>query len=154
MSAAHTLTLRSQDLPPPAPGATHTLHAALVRAGETSLGSAALSALLLTGLRALALSARFFGWLPAAAPLAARPYVVPVSAALVWALARVEKAAHARMLSPHALVYVGLTGAPCLPAARRARVLTAAAEGERAGRYKRKFKTERACSPHASAGAR
>jgi hypothetical protein len=141
MSAAHTLTPRSQDLPPPAPGATHTLHAALVRAGETSLGSAALSALLLTGLRALALSARFFGWLP-------------VSAALVWALARVEKAAHARMLSPHALVYVGLTGAPCLPAARRARVLTAAAEGERAGRYKRKFKTERACSPHVSAGAR
>jgi hypothetical protein len=48
-------------------------------------------------------------------------------------------------LSKFALVYTGLTGDPFLVSARRARALTAAVESTSSGKYKRKFKTERAC---------
>jgi hypothetical protein len=137
--------VRSQELPPPPPGSTHTLHAALHRATHSSLGSIVLSALILTGLRLLSLSTTFLAWAPLAAPLAARPYVTPAAGSLAYVVAWIERAVHARALSAHALVYVGLTGDPFVPAARRARELTAIVEdtGAGAGAYRRKFKTER-----------
>jgi hypothetical protein len=118
-----------------------------MRSTETSLGSVVLSAMILTGLRLLSLSSRFFTWLPLAAPLASRPYVTPVSMALVYVMNWLENKVHARTMSAHALVYVGLTGNTFMPSARRARTLTSKVEDEGTnigvGKYKRKFKTER-----------
>jgi hypothetical protein len=99
--------------------------------------------MILTGLRVLSISARFFGWLPLAMPLAARPYITPVSMAMIYMVNWIESAVHAHTLSNHALIYVGLTGTPFMPSAKRARVLTTAVEGASEGKYKRKFKTER-----------
>lgn len=46
-------------------------------------------------------------------------------------------------LSKYALVYMGLTGDPFFPSARRARALTAAVESSSVVNYRRRFKTER-----------
>jgi hypothetical protein len=134
----------SPDMLPPAPTSTHTIHAAIFRATQPSLGSVILSALILTGVRALSLSSAAFARLPGILPLPARPYVTPISIALGYAVAWLENSLRTSTLSTHALVYIGLTGDPFLPAARRVRALTLAIEGTSEGKYKRKFKTERA----------
>ena len=46
-------------------------------------------------------------------------------------------------LSTYALVYVGLTGDPFFPSARRSRALASTVETSNAARYRQKFKTER-----------
>lgn len=46
-------------------------------------------------------------------------------------------------LSTYALAYIGLTGDPFFPSARRARALTDAVESSSGARYRQKFKTER-----------
>lgn len=45
-------------------------------------------------------------------------------------------------LSTYALVYIGLTGDPCMPSARRSKALTGAVETEA---YRQRFRTERKC---------
>jgi hypothetical protein len=136
----------SPDAAPPPPMSTHTIHAALYRSTQPSLGSIALSALILASIRALALASAGLRALPALLPLPLRPYVAPGAVALGYALAWVEQATNIRTLSAHALVYVGLTGDAFVPAARRARALTSAVEGTAEGKYKRKFRTERELS--------
>jgi hypothetical protein len=131
-----------QELPPPPPTSTHTIHAALTRATQPSLGSVVLSALILTGVRALSLLSVGLSRLPSVLPLVARPYVTPAAIALGYGVSWLENSLSTSTLSTHALVYVGLTGDPFLPSARRARALTLAAEGAGDWKYKRKFKTE------------
>jgi hypothetical protein len=114
-----------------------------MRATQPSLGSIVLSALILTGVRTLSLASTALARLPGFLPLVARPYVTPVAFALGYAVAWLENSLNTSTLSTHALVYVGLTGDPFLPSAKRARALTLAIEGTSEGKYKRKFKTER-----------
>lgn len=92
---------------------TFRIHAALHRSTDTSLGSIALSALLLTGVRILTLLAGLLR----RAPLPLLPW-------LTFPLKFLGNATGA--LSTLALVYTGLTGDAFFPSARRARALAAA----------------------------
>lgn len=97
----------------PPPLSTHRIHAALFRSTDTSLGSVALSALLLTGVRILSLLTAFLR----RAPLPLLPFLTfPINV-----LGNMTGA-----LSTLALIYVGLTGDSFFPSARRARALAAA----------------------------
>lgn len=131
----------SPDLPPPPPTSTHTIHAALTRASQPSLGTIVLSALILTGVRMLALLTAFLRVAPAYLPLVMRPWLQPLIVGCTMAVGMLDNATTA--LSKYALVYVGLTGDAFFIAARRARALTSAVEGASEGKYRRKFKTER-----------
>lgn len=135
------LTSASPNAPIPLPGDTHTIHAALMRAAYPSLGSIVLSALILTGVRLLGLLILALRLFPLYLPLVLRPWCQPVIMASSMAVAYLESVTMS--LSKYALVYTGLTGDPFFVSARRARALTAAIESASAGRYRRKFKTER-----------
>ncbi|KAK2466630.1 hypothetical protein APHAL10511_000888 [Amanita phalloides] len=124
------------DALPPPPMSTYTIHAAIVRSTGPSLGTVALSALLLTIVRILYLLTYFLRQLP--------PYI-PARAFLVisgvrMAINYLESTTTA--LSKYALVYSGLTGDPFMHSARRARALTNSVEGK-IGRYgRRKISSE------------
>lgn len=128
-------------MPPPSPTSTHTIHAALTRASQPSLGTVVLSALILTGVRVLALLTAFFRIAPAYLPLVLRPWLQPLVIGASMAVGLLDNVTTS--LSKYALVYVGLTGDAFFVGARRARALTAAVEGASEGKYRRKFKTER-----------
>ncbi|GBE81833.1 hypothetical protein SCP_0402060 [Sparassis crispa] len=124
------------DATPPAPTNTHTIHAALTRAMQPSLGSIVLSALIIASVRCLGLLAAGLRILPAYLP----PYLRVASVGASMAAGYLEGATST--LSTHALVYIGLTGDPFFPSARRARALTAAVESSSVVNYRRRFKTE------------
>jgi len=128
------------DLAPPPPTSTHTIHAALTRASQPSLGTVVLAAFLLTGVRMLALLTTLLRVVPSYLPLALRPWLQPLTIGAGMAVGMLDNATTA--LSKYALVYVGLTGDAFFVAARRAKALTAAVEGASEGKYKRKFRTE------------
>lgn len=132
----------SPSLPPPPPSSTHTIHAALFRATQPSLGSIALSALILAAVRLLGLLCLGLRALPAYLP----PYLRFVSMGAGMAVGYLEGVTNT--LSTYALVYVGLTGDPFFPSARRSRALTGALESSTLTRYRQKFKTERKYSIH------
>ena len=120
---------------------THRIHAALYRALQPSLGSIALAGLLLTLTRVLLLFTLFLRRVPVYLPIALRMYTGP----LLFAAGYLEDAAGS--LSKYALVYVGLTGEGFWLSARRARALVTGAESG-GGRFKKNFKSERACHVH------
>ncbi|EJD05774.1 uncharacterized protein FOMMEDRAFT_139123 [Fomitiporia mediterranea MF3/22] len=101
------------EAPSPPPLDTLRIHAALYRSTDTSLGSIALSALLLTGVRLLSLLTGLLKRAP-----------IPLLPLLRLPIKFLGNATGA--LSSLALVYVGLTGDAFFPSARRARALTAA----------------------------
>ncbi|KAI0345387.1 hypothetical protein BDW22DRAFT_1354313 [Trametopsis cervina] len=119
--------------PPPPPGSTHTIHAALFRATQPSLGSVVLASLILAVVRMIVLACAGLRALPAYLP----PYMRLVSVAAGMLVGYLENVTS--QLSTYALVYIGLTGDPCMPSARRSRALTGAVEVES---YRQKFKTE------------
>jgi hypothetical protein len=124
----------SPNLAPPPPLSTHTTHAALFRATQPSLGTIILASLLLTLIRMLIALVTLLRMLPY--------YIPAIAGAVTMVAGYVENVTST--LSAYALVYVGLTGDPFLPSARRARTLvamTAASSGS-----KRRFRTERTLS--------
>ncbi|KDQ50222.1 hypothetical protein JAAARDRAFT_142283 [Jaapia argillacea MUCL 33604] len=123
-------------LPPPPPTSTHTIHAALTRSTQPSLGSITLSALILTSIRLLVLLSTFLRIIPHYLPVQLRPV------AMVCGLAATYLESATGTLSGYALVYVGLTGDRFWVGARRSRVLVGVAEGGQGGRYKKRFQTE------------
>ncbi|KAK0496810.1 plasma-membrane choline transporter-domain-containing protein [Armillaria luteobubalina] len=106
------------DAPPPPPMSTHTIHAALTRSTGPSLGTVVVSALILTAIRLLTLLTLFFERLPLYMPARAL-FLVSGIRVVVGFLEGITTA-----LSKYALVYVGITGDPFMPSARRARALT------------------------------
>lgn len=116
---------------------THTIHAALTRASQPSLGSIVLASLILTGIRLLGLIIVGLRALPAYLP----PYMRLISVGAGMLIPYLE--AVTDNLSTYALIYVGLTGDPFMPSARRSRVLTGAVQNASLARYRRRFKTER-----------
>ncbi|KAI0647476.1 plasma-membrane choline transporter-domain-containing protein [Trametes meyenii] len=124
------------DLAPPQPTSTHTIHAALTRATQPSLGTIVLSALIVTAIRALGLLTVGLRALPAYLP----PYMRVVSVGAGMAVGYLE--AITSSLSTYALVYTGLTGDAFFPSARRSRALTGAVENPTLVNYRRRFKTE------------
>lgn len=124
-------------MPLPPPTSTHTIHAALFRASQPSLGSVILSALIIASIRIMGLIVVALRLLPVYLP----PYMRFVSVGAGMAVGYLE--AVTSSLSTYALVYTGLTGDPFMPSARRARVLTGAVESPSLTRYKRKFQSER-----------
>ena len=101
----------SPDAPEVQPLDTHRIHAAMYRATETSLGTVAISALLMTGVRVLAT----ISTLMRKAPVPLLPWLsLPIRV-----ISNVTSS-----LSELALVYTGLTGDDCFTSARRARELT------------------------------
>lgn len=125
---------------PPLPTDTHIIHAALFRSTYPSLGSVVLSALILASIRSLSLLVVALRLLPSYFPIVLRPWLQPITIGAGMAVAYLEGVTSS--LSRYALVYVGLTGDPFFPSARRARALTVAVEISSTGRYRRKFKTE------------
>ncbi|KAI0080525.1 hypothetical protein K474DRAFT_1657661 [Panus rudis PR-1116 ss-1] len=123
-------------MPSPPPTSTHTIHAALTRATQPSLGTIVLSALILTGIRLLGLLTMGLRALPAYLP----PYMRFVSVGAGMAVGYLENITGT--LSTYALVYTGLTGDPFMPSARRSRALTGAVESQSLARYRKRFKTE------------
>ncbi|KAL1947681.1 hypothetical protein VTO73DRAFT_13405 [Trametes versicolor] len=123
-------------LPPPPPTSTHTIHAALTRATQPSLGTIVLSALIVTGIRLLGLITLGLRALPAYLP----PYMRFVSIGAGMAVAYLEAATSS--LSTYGLVYAGLTGDAFFPSARRSRALTGAVENPSVVNYRRRFQTE------------
>ena len=124
-------------LPPPPPTSTHTIHAALMRSSQPSLGTIILSALIVTGIRVLGLLILALRALPAYLP----PYMRIVTVGAGMAVGYLE--ATTNSLSTYALIYTGLTGDAFFPSARRARALTGAVESSSLANYRRRFKTER-----------
>ncbi|KAH9843102.1 plasma-membrane choline transporter-domain-containing protein [Rhodofomes roseus] len=123
-------------LPPPPPTSTHTIHAAITRATQPSLGSIVLSALILAGIRLLGLLTTGLRMLPYYLP----PHLRFMSVGAGMLVAYMETITGT--LSKYALIYVGLTGDPFFPSARRSRALTAAVEHSSAINYRRRFRTE------------
>lgn len=111
-----------------------------MRATQPSFGSIVLSGLILTGVRMLGLLTIALRRFPAYLPLPARPFLQPVVFASAFAVGYLENATSS--LSTYALAYLGLTGDPFFPSARRAAALTAAANASVAG-YRKKFKSDR-----------
>ena len=118
-------------LPPP-PTSTHIIHAAVHRATSPSLGTIALSALILTLIRLLTYLTLFLRRIPL--------YISFrwVAAAAAMSVGFLEGATTA--LSRYALVYTGLTGDAFFASARRAKALT---DASAAAKHRRKFKNER-----------
>lgn len=79
--------------------------------------------------------------MPSYFPIILRPWLQPLTIGAGMAVSYLETVTSS--LSKYALVYTGLTGDPFFPSARRARALTGAVESASAGRFRRKFKTER-----------
>lgn len=77
---------------------------------------------------------------PAYLPLPVRPFLQPLVLASIFAVGYLENATSS--LSTHALTYLGLTGDPFFPSARRAAALTTAVNASVA-KYRRKFKNDR-----------
>lgn len=125
-------------MPPPPPTSTHTIHAALFRATQPSLGSVVLASLIQAIVRAIGIACMGLRALPAYLP----PYMRIVSVAAGMLVGYLESVTS--QLSTYALIYIGLTGDPCMPSARRARALTGAVETDS---YRQKFRTERECLP-------
>ncbi|KAH9917426.1 plasma-membrane choline transporter-domain-containing protein [Fomitopsis serialis] len=123
-------------LPLPPPTSTHTIHAAITRATQPSLGSIVLSALILAGIRLLGLLTAGLRMLPYYLP----PYLRFMSVGASMLVGYMETITGT--LSKYALIYVGLTGDPFFPSARRSRALTATVEHTSAINYRRRFKTE------------
>ena len=111
-----------------------------MRATQPSLGSIVLAGLILTGVRILGLLTIALRRFPGYLPLPVRPFLQPLVIASAFAVGYLENATGS--LSTHALVYLGLTGDPFFPSARRAAALTAAVNGSVA-KYRRKFKNDR-----------
>ncbi|RXW13747.1 hypothetical protein EST38_g12105 [Candolleomyces aberdarensis] len=120
-------------LPPPPPTSTHTIHSALFRASGPSLGTIALSALILTIIRMLTLFTLFLQRLPVYLPIRIVGIVTP---AIRFMVGYIDGATTA--LSKYALVYAGLTGDSFMGSARRSRALTAAVESNLRARERRK----------------
>jgi hypothetical protein len=131
----------SPDQPLRLPTDTHIIHAALIRSTYPSLGSIVLGALILAAIRMLTLLTIALRVLPSYFPFAFRPWLRPLTIGAAMAVGYLESVTST--FSKYALVYTGLTGDPFFPSARRARALTAAVESASAGRFRRKFKTER-----------
>lgn len=108
-----------------------------MRSSQTSLGTVVLSALIISGVRALSLILIGLRALPAYLP----PYMRIVSVGAGLAVGYLESVTSS--LSTYALVYTGLTGDPFFPSARRSRALTTAVENPAVVNYRRRFKTER-----------
>ncbi|KZT09551.1 uncharacterized protein LAESUDRAFT_695158 [Laetiporus sulphureus 93-53] len=123
-------------LPPPPPTNTHTIHAAITRATQPSLGTVVLSALIIAVIRFLGLLVAGLRALPYYLP----PYMRLVSVAAGFAVGYMENVTGS--LSKYALVYTGLTGDAFFPSARRSRTLTAEVEKSSVVDYRRRFKTE------------
>ena len=111
-----------------------------MRATQPSLGSIVLAGLILTGVRILGLLTIALRRFPAYLPLPARPFLQPLVIASAFAVGYLENATSS--LSTHALAYLGLTGDPFFPSARRASAL-AAAVNTSVAKYRRKFKNDR-----------
>ncbi|KAF7440315.1 hypothetical protein PC9H_000659 [Pleurotus ostreatus] len=149
--------------PPPSPTSTHTIHAAIVRSTQPSLGSIALAALVLTVIRLLTLTAVFLHnlptyvarftssfttFLPAAIGIPIRTVLLGAGTSVLrasllqgiaWCIGTVESITSA--FSRYALIYGGLTGDAFMDSARRAQALTRSVE-QRAQTGRRKFKSE------------
>ena len=130
----------SPTLPPPPPTSTHTIHAAIMRATQPSFGSIVLAGFILTGVRIMGVLIIALRRFPAYLPLPARPFLQPLVFVSVFAVGYLENATSS--LSTYALAYLGLTGDPFFPSARRAAALTSAANASVA-KYRRKFKNDR-----------
>jgi len=100
---------------------THTIHAAITRSSGPSLGTIVLSALILTGIRVLTLLTLFLERLPIYLPV----QLIFMVSWIRMAVGFLDSVTTA--LSKYALVYVGLTGDPFMPSARRTRALTSKA---------------------------
>lgn len=111
-----------------------------MRATQPSLGSIVLAGLILTGVRILGLLTIALRRFPAYLPLPVRPFLQPLVLVSAFAVGYLENATSS--LSTHALAYLGLTGDPFFPSARRAAALTAAVNASVA-KYRRKFKHDR-----------
>lgn len=159
-----TNLLPSPVAPPPSPTSTHTIHAAVVRSTQPSLGSIALAALVLTIIRLLTLTAVFLHnlpsyvarftssfttFLPAAIGIPIRTVLLGAGTSVLrasllqgiaWCIGTVESITSA--FSRYALIYGGLTGDAFMDSARRAQALTRSVE-QRAQAGRRKFKSER-----------
>ena len=114
----------SPDMLPPSPTSTHIIRSALMRSAGTSLGTIALSALILTVIRLLTLLTLFLHRLPVYIPARAFFLITGIRMAIGY-LETVTTA-----LSKYALVYSGLTGDPFMNSARRAKALTRGAEAK------------------------
>ncbi|KIL67089.1 hypothetical protein M378DRAFT_74370 [Amanita muscaria Koide BX008] len=125
-----------QDAQPPPPMSTHTIHAALIRSTGPSLGSIALSALLLTIIQMLYSLTFLLRKLPPYIPVRAFFLIHGIRMAINW----LESATTA--LSKYALVYTGITGDPFMPSARRARALTNSVESKIGRQGRRKISSE------------
>ncbi|KAI0748426.1 plasma-membrane choline transporter-domain-containing protein [Daedaleopsis nitida] len=121
---------------PSPPGDTHTIHAAFTRSSRTSLGTIALSALIVTAIRTMGLVSTALRALPAYLP----PYMRFVSVGATMAVGYLERTTSS--LSTYALIYTGLTGDAFFPSARRSRALTDALADQSLVNYRRRFKTE------------
>ena len=130
----------SPTLPSPPPTSTHTIHSAIMRATQPSLGSIVLAGLILTGVRILGLLTIALRRFPSYLPLPVRPFLQPLVIASAFAVGYLENSTSS--LSTYALAYLGLTGDPFFPSARRAAALTAAVNTSVA-KYRRKFKNDR-----------
>ncbi|KAF9642536.1 hypothetical protein BDM02DRAFT_2063047 [Thelephora ganbajun] len=126
-------------LPSPPPTSTHTIHAAIMRATQPSFGSIVLAGLILTGVRLLGFLTIALRMFPAYLPLPVRPFLQPLVFASAFAVGYLENATSS--LSTYALAYLGLTGDPFFPSARRAAALTAAVNAS-VSKYRRKFKND------------
>ncbi|KAG5337824.1 hypothetical protein C0989_008650 [Termitomyces sp. Mn162] len=124
------------DAPPPPPMSTHTIHAALTRSTGPSLGTIALSALILTCIRILTLFMIFLNRLPLYIPARAF-FLVAGIRMVVGYLEGVTTA-----LSKYALVYAGLTGDPFMTSARRAQALTNGVEAKSKRNARKGYGTE------------
>ncbi|KAF8624117.1 hypothetical protein AX15_006026 [Amanita polypyramis BW_CC] len=125
------------DAPPTPPTSTHTIHAAILRSTGPSLGTVAVSALLLTIVRLLYSLTYMLRQIPPYIPARAFFVISGVRIAINY----LESATTA--VSKHALVYAGLTGDPFMHSARRARALTNSVEGKIGWYGRRKFSSER-----------
>lgn len=110
------------DLPPPSPSSTYTIRAALTRSTGTSLGTVALSALILTSVRLLTLLTLSLRRLPSYIPTP----VIFLSTIVRIVVGYLDSITAA--MSKYALVYSGLTGDPFMNSARRAKALTSSVE--------------------------
>lgn len=111
-----------------------------MRATQPSFGSIILAGLILTGVRILGLLVIALRMFPAYLPLPVRPFLQPLVLLSGLAVGYLENATSS--LSTYALAYLGLTGDPFFPSARRAAALTSAANASVA-KYRRKFKNDR-----------
>ncbi|KAH9931710.1 plasma-membrane choline transporter-domain-containing protein [Epithele typhae] len=123
-------------LPPTPPASTHTIHAALMRSSQPSIGTIVLSALIVTSIRIMGLLILALRALPAYLP----PYMRIVTVGAGMAVSYLESANSS--LSTYALIYTGLTGDAFFPSARRSHALTGAVESASLANYRRRFKTE------------